>query len=278
MTLPNEPQPAERDQTAESSGWTPVPGSAPMVPAAGSPHDSAPFGTPPPLPNAAPSATGARIFGGVLLALGALAVWWGGPALGAFESPTLDVFRFNPLRLMAGFFGPFAVVVGLGALGWGLSRKGQPARPDALTWVSVALMTVLGLGLLVWGLPGIRRPDRHLLARVVRHAQGAHVAHSRGDAGPVRDARGRFRATAARSRRLTRWSGLSRLRMPGSLVRCAGGEIPDQVRDDGGVCPDDGGQLVSARSTGNGGVRRRGSACTPPSRCRPSSRRRPSPW
>ena len=53
MTLPNEPQPAERDQTAESSGWTPVPGSAPMVPAAGSPHDSAPFGTPPPLPNAA---------------------------------------------------------------------------------------------------------------------------------------------------------------------------------------------------------------------------------
>ncbi|SPD88926.1 hypothetical protein [Micropruina glycogenica] len=155
MTLPNEPQPAERDQTAESSGWTPVPGSAPMVPAAGSLHDSAPFGTPPPLPNAAPSATGPRIVGGVLLALGALAVWWGGPALGAFESPTLDVFRFNPLRLMAGFFGPFAVVVGLGALGGGLSRKGQPARPDALTWVSVALMIVLGLGLLVWGLPGI---------------------------------------------------------------------------------------------------------------------------
>ncbi|MEZ5202624.1 MAG: aminoacyl-tRNA hydrolase [Micropruina glycogenica] len=47
MTLPNELQPAERDQTAESSGWTPVPGSAPMVPAAGSLHDSAPFGTPP---------------------------------------------------------------------------------------------------------------------------------------------------------------------------------------------------------------------------------------
>lgn len=87
--------------------------------------------------------------------LGALGVWWGGPALGAMESSTVDVFGLNPLRLMAGFFGPLAVIVGLGALAGGSPRKGRQSRPDALSWLSLTLMTVLGIAMVVWGWPGV---------------------------------------------------------------------------------------------------------------------------
>lgn len=57
--------------------------------------------------------------------------------------------------MMAGSFGPFAVIVGLGALAGGSSRKGQQASPDALSWVSLGLMTVLGVAMVIWGAPGI---------------------------------------------------------------------------------------------------------------------------